>query len=377
MIPIQWRTIRAILEQGTNSQVFKTGLAAGMSWFVAQSVFGTPRPYFAPLAAILSLQVTVAESIARGVQRVVGVAAGILVAVGAGYFFHLTAWSVGLVVYGAVFLASRLHMGAQGIPQVAITALLVMTVGRMAPQYAWIRALDTAVGVIVAIGINALIWPPDATPAAEHALTILNQDVCDVLSAIRQDLISGLDSTHARHHLSHARRLDQALEDVKQAIRQAEKSLKWNVMAKRRRQRLKTLRQAATVLEHALTQVRGIARSLFVTVERNVDHPYASLPKAIATGLGDLLALMSQALKTYSRIIIRRDPHAAWQMERTLKQASHLRHLLAQNVQYAEVDWLDLAAVLADVEKMTQDLLVSSRLLIPLVIPAEQELERP
>ncbi len=374
MMRISWQKVRSLIEQGTNSQVFKTGLAAGASWFAAQRLFGTSRPYFAPLAAILSLQVTVAESVSRGVQRVAGVAGGIVLAVAAGYFFRLSAWSVGIVVYLAVFLATRLRMGTQGIPQVAVTALLVMTVGRMAPQYAWIRALDTAVGVVVAIAVNALVWPPDATPSAENAISVLDQEVCDVLGGIRADLIAGLSPDHASRHLRRARGVDRSLEEVKRAIRQAEKSLKWNVMASKRRLRLKTLRQAATVLEHALSQVRGIARSLFVTAERNVSDPYVSLPQAMATGMAELLAIMAQALGTYSRIIIDRDPHAAWQLERQLKQASQMRRLLAENVEGSAVDWIDLAAVLADVEKMTQDLLVSSRLLIPLVIPAARDL---
>jgi signal transduction histidine kinase len=189
-----------------------------------------------------------------------------------------------------------------------------------------------------------------------------------VLTDIRTDLLVGLHPGRASDHLSHARRVDHSLEAVKQAIRRAEKSLKWNFTASRRRQRLKTLRQAAVVLEHALSQVRGIARSLFVTAERNVKTPYLSLPSQMAQELGALLALMGSALQTYVRIIIDRNPHAALQMEHELKQASELRRLLAEYVRETELDWIDLAAVLADVEKMTKDLAISSRLLLPMVL---------
>lgn len=368
-----WINFRKLVSRGTDSQVFKTGLAAGASWFFAQWLIRTPRPYFASLAAILSLQVTVAESVSRGVQRVLGVGGGIVLAVIAGHFLHLTAWSVGLVVFLAVFFASRLHMGEQGIPQVAITALLVMTVGRTAPQYAWVRVADTAVGVVVAVAVNALIWPPDATPFAEEAITALDHEVVAVLTDIRMDLIDGLNPARASGHLSHAREVDHSLEAVKNAIRRAEKSLKWNFLASKRRKRLKTLRQAAMVLEHALSQVRGIARSLFVTAERNVASPYASLPGPVAKDLGGLLAEMGSALRTYIQIIIDRNPHAAFQMEGELKQASEKRRLLAEYVRDVELDWIDLAAVLADVEKMTEDLLVSSRLLVPLVLSGDSQ----
>ncbi|PSR29466.1 MAG: FUSC family protein [Sulfobacillus thermosulfidooxidans] len=365
-----WSSLRRLLATGIDAQVLKTGIAAGTSWYLAQWLFRTPRPYFAPLAAILSLQVSVADSISKGIQRVAGVGAGIAVAIFAGHFFRLSALSVGIVVYIAVFLATRLHMGPQGIPQAAITALLVMTVGRSASGYAWVRVVDTAIGVMVAVLVNALIWPPDATKAAETAIITLAHAVADVLLSIRQDLIDGLSAAEANQHLLRARHVDESLETVRDAIRRAEKSLKWNVLMVRRRRRLKTLRQVAIVLEHTLSQVRGIARSLFVTVERDTQDPYLALPESIATQLADLLALMGSALQTYIRIIVGVHPDAAYQLEKTLKQASKRQRLLLQEIRVSAGDWLDLAAVLADIEKMTEDLLVSARLLVPLVFPS-------
>ena len=64
----------------------KTAVAAGFSWFVAANLLGNQIPVFAPLAAVLTVQVTIWQSVSRGLQRVAGVMVGVLVA---GVFAHL------------------------------------------------------------------------------------------------------------------------------------------------------------------------------------------------------------------------------------------------------------------------------------------------
>ena len=63
-------------------QAAKTAVAAGISWFIAANLMGNSIPVFAPLAALLTVQVTVWDSVARGLQRVLGVVVGVLVASG-------------------------------------------------------------------------------------------------------------------------------------------------------------------------------------------------------------------------------------------------------------------------------------------------------
>ena len=60
-------------------QATKTAIAAGLSWFVAANVLRNNLPVFAPLAALLTVQVTLWESVSRGLQRVVGVVVGVAI----------------------------------------------------------------------------------------------------------------------------------------------------------------------------------------------------------------------------------------------------------------------------------------------------------
>src|SRR3954470_238533 len=83
---------------GLGERVLKTALAAGVSWQLAVWVPGNEHPYLAPVSAILLMQLTIAQSIDLAVQRNIGVALGVCVAVLAYAGFGVHPWSIALVV---------------------------------------------------------------------------------------------------------------------------------------------------------------------------------------------------------------------------------------------------------------------------------------
>jgi hypothetical protein len=365
---LPWDTLE---EWGISLQVAKTALAAAFAWALAGWLFHAPRPYFAPLAAILSVQATIAESLSRGIQRIFGVMGGIMLAILFTHWLGLHAWSLAVLVFIAMALATRLHLGAQGIPQVAVTALMVWAVGSQVKGYAWYRALETAVGAVVAAGVSALLWPPDFTPDAAESLRLLALGLADVMHGIAEDLRSGMDPEEANRHLKRARAIDAGLFRARRAMKRAETSLRWNPWHRGARGRLKELRHAVGVLDHSVIQVRGIARTLFVTLDRDVSQPSGALPPLLGRGLADVLTVMGEALKSYAYLIQAQDQHAAIRLEELLKEAHGMRHQLIQQAgRLLNEDggrFLDIAAVLVDLDKMSQDLVVSARLIIPIV----------
>lgn len=160
---------RLFARAGVGWQLTKTALAAGLSWWLAELLFSRARPYFAPLAAILTIQVTVAKSVSLGGQRILGVVGGIVVSFAVAHWLGVSAASVALVVLTAMALAAVLGLGPNAVTQSAITGLLVMALGTKA-SYAAARLVDTILGAIVAVLVNALLVPPDATPAAVAAV---------------------------------------------------------------------------------------------------------------------------------------------------------------------------------------------------------------
>jgi uncharacterized membrane protein YgaE (UPF0421/DUF939 family) len=69
-------------------RIVKISLASTISWEIARQI-GSKHPFFAPLAAILCLQVTVEESIQKSYQRILGIIAGVLLAEAASRFMSV------------------------------------------------------------------------------------------------------------------------------------------------------------------------------------------------------------------------------------------------------------------------------------------------
>ncbi|HVB10198.1 MAG TPA: FUSC family protein, partial [Bacillota bacterium] len=234
-------------------QAVKTAVAATLAWAVGTLVPGVTRPYFAPLAAILTVQVSVAASLKRAVQRTLGVVVGVLLALLLSHLVGLTAWGVGVLVLVSLTVGAWLRLGPTGAPQVAVSALLVLIVGALSgPAYAWQRAVETAIGAAVGVAVGALLVPPSDVPAARKSLQALATDLAECL-----DRMAG-----GGEGLAEARHLTRQAEAARAAIGRAEESLLYNVWAGRQRAELDQFRSAFAALEHTAIQVRGIARAL-------------------------------------------------------------------------------------------------------------------
>ena len=284
-----WHAVRMSLERiGLDERVLKTALAAALGWWLARVVVGAPQPYFAPLAAILIVQVTVAQTVSRGVQRVAGVVLGVAVAMVVTRFWGLTAWSIGGLVLAALCLGALAHLGSEGTPQVAVSALLVMIVGAQTRmEYAWLRAVETLVGAAVGVCVNALLVPPNYLPQAEAALTDLLREQAGVLRGVAAALGGqSVAGGAGRAALARARSVGRRLVEVRKAVRQAEESLTFNLLAVSQRRRLNRLRgllRATTRVALPAADLARICRDALDGVDRSGDPCAADL--AAAAGL--------------------------------------------------------------------------------------------
>jgi uncharacterized membrane protein YccC len=205
------------------SPIWKTALAAGLAWELAQWI-GSERPYFAPLAAILCLQVTVEESIWRGYQRVIGIVVGVLLATGVVRLIGLHGWSIALIVLIGTGLATWLRLGSQAIPQVGVSAMMVMTAGgHHYTYYAYERVIDTVLGAVIAILVNMFVVPPDYTPTARAAVTQAGERLARRFRAMGEWALQGAELSAGVRLQEEIRgyvdELHRASDDVKKAIR--------------------------------------------------------------------------------------------------------------------------------------------------------------
>src|SRR5262245_23858557 len=118
----RWRRVRAALLFAAQA-----ALAAGLSWLVANDVLHHPRPFFAPIAAVIALNVSVGQRLRRVVELVVGVALGILVGDSLIYFIGTGPVQIGAGVGVAIVVAVFLGGSPVVIGQAAASAVLVAT----------------------------------------------------------------------------------------------------------------------------------------------------------------------------------------------------------------------------------------------------------
>ena len=114
-----WRRVGVPLVQTT--------LAAGCSWFVAVHLLGHGAPLFAPVAAIVSIDLTLGQRLRRAIELVVGASVGI--GVGALLISEIGtgAWQIAVVVGLATSVAALLNGRAVINVQAAVSAILVAT----------------------------------------------------------------------------------------------------------------------------------------------------------------------------------------------------------------------------------------------------------
>src|SRR5262249_20094200 len=139
-----------------------------VAWTLGGMVPGAPPlPYLAPLTAVLTVQLTIAESVSGAVQRTAGAVVGVIMALMVGGFIGVNAFTLAAVVLVAQLIGRLLRLPQVGSAQVVTTALLVLTVGGVTSfTYGVGRVVETLVGALVGVAINALLVPPTHLSAA-------------------------------------------------------------------------------------------------------------------------------------------------------------------------------------------------------------------
>ena len=141
--------------------ILQAGVAAGLAWVVATDVFGHKQPFFAPVAAIITLGLTISQRGRRAVELAIGVAVGIavgdLLVLGIG----VGAAQLALVVMLAIAIAIFLGSGQMMANQAAVSAALVATIQPPTQGVTFARFLDALAGGTIALLVNALVLPAD------------------------------------------------------------------------------------------------------------------------------------------------------------------------------------------------------------------------
>jgi hypothetical protein len=282
-------------------------VAAVASYVVATLFFPGTQPLLAPLTAMLVVQVTPVSLLASGIDRVVAVVAGVLVAVAFALVVPLEWWSLGLLILVSITIGQVLRLRANLI-EVAISGMLVLGVGSLsAESVAWQRIAETLVGAAVGVAANLLFPPKVATADAGQAIYGLAVSVGELLKRAADELSEHAGERRdltptAEAWLGDARRITYDIPPIGAALVQAEQGRRLNVRALGTPDVGPGLRQGLEALEHSAVAIRGMFRAV---LDSTYDAGWLDDESAedVLLGLAETFRELAVGLDTFGQLV--------------------------------------------------------------------------
>lgn len=235
--------------------VAQSAAAAALAYFIAQVLLGHERPFFAPIAAVICLSVTLGRRTRRAVELVFGVAVGLLVA-------DLLVLTIGngtlqIAVVVLLAMAAAVFFGGATIlvNQAAVSAILVVVLQPPGAVFSPDRFLDALVGGGVALVVNYL-FPINPERLVERAA-----------APVFGDLIR-------------SRELDDEVRTFNEALEAGHETARLSPTRRRSLRHLEFYASASIRIELAVINTRVLARGVYNALERGDTIP-PQLPAAI------------------------------------------------------------------------------------------------
>ncbi len=303
--------------------IFQASVSAAIAWLIATELLGHSQPFFAPVAAIITLGITVGQRGQRAAEVALGVALGIAVAdllvlqIGTGT--AQLAVVVLLATSAAIFLGS----GQMLATQAAVSAALVATLQPPTDGFSFERFLDALVGGGVALVINALVLPARPLDLMRQASAPLLAELAAVLEDIAV-AVERRDQELAVASLQRARTIDELAARFEEAVDVSRETTRYAPPRRRSRGVVESYADAAGRIDLAVRNVRVLARGTIraLSLDENV-------PPDIAVALRDLAAAVRavpDALDDPDAIEAVRDPavRAAAEATKVLEATGNL-----------------------------------------------------
>jgi uncharacterized membrane protein YgaE (UPF0421/DUF939 family) len=266
--------------------ITQCAVAAGLAWFVAHDLVGHQRPFFAPIAAVISLGVSLGNRLRRVVELVLGVSLGVLVgdllisAIGSG------AWQIVLVVGLAMAIAVFADGATLLVAQAASSAVLVATLLPPGQQGGIDRCIDALIGGAVGVLVVAVLPTDPVGPVRRRARALLDE-LATVLDLIA-DALRNRDSGSAAPALERARASQPLIDELRAALRAGQEVTAVSPLHRRRRRVLGRFAELAERADYAMRNARVLGRRVYGALE--TDEP-------VTPELPDLLGELSSAVR--------------------------------------------------------------------------------
>ena len=255
--------------------LLKAAVATVLAWQVAVHLLDSPAPFYAPMAALLVVDRTMVRSLWASARRVAAVVVGMSIAWLVGSVVGVTWWSMVVVMFVALLIGRWRRLGDHGIQVPTMVLLSLITVNGTDTEFTSLTIVETVLGGIVGVAVNAVVLAPMHLDEPRDALRDLTSRVQDVLRDIATGLREGWDAERARHWYSSATDLGDRVPQALRAVETGRESTRWNWRHRIRPARIDWDGYVRTVeaVRRAQWQVAGIARTLVDAADDADRHP--------------------------------------------------------------------------------------------------------
>ena len=269
--------------------IAQCAVTAGLAWWLARELLQHTAPFFAPVAAILVLNVTYGNRLRRGVEVAIGVALGVFVGDVLVHVFGTGVWQIMIVVALAMSLASLVGAGQLMTIQAAVQAVIVTTL-LPDPGQGFGRWLDAVVGCVLALGV-ATIAPSAPLRKPGILAAQLLQEMAATLRAAATALRDS-DETAADQVLERARAGEAQLRTLQDAADEGLAVVRHSPFRRRQLGAALAYAQLTEPLDRASRNLRVLARRSVTAVWRRdvVPESYLRLLESNA-GLAERMAI--------------------------------------------------------------------------------------
>ncbi|MFD0264627.1 aromatic acid exporter family protein [Kitasatospora indigofera] len=289
------------------AQTAKVAVACALAWEAAVLLLGEDeQPVLAPLAALLTVQLTVLRTASQGLRQIGGVVLGALAALGMLRLAGANFATIGLAVGVCLAMGRLLRLGSQAA-EVPVTVLLVLSTG--AP-YAPVRIGDTLLGVASGILVNVLVAPPTYVSHAAHRSAGAAHHLAAVAHHTAEGLRDGWDEKASDGWLRRVEVAARELDHARRTVAQAQEGIRLNPRRLRRgadpATALGPLQEGLTCLGHVGDQLGSVLRGLDDLARGERRLPHEADARTAARGhlepIGEVLQALGDALDVFARI---------------------------------------------------------------------------
>ncbi|MEV6712411.1 FUSC family protein [Lentzea sp. NPDC051208] len=257
--------------RGAALPIVQCALSAGLAWLVATMVIGHQHPFFAPIAAVVCLGVSLGQRLRRVGELVVGVSVGVGVGDALISWIGSGPWQIALVVALAMSAAVLLDGGSVIALQAGSSAVLVATLLPPSAGGGFDRMIDALTGGLVGLAVAALI-PANPVTVAQRQLKVLTNTLSGALRELAGALDSK-DSVKAAGVLAELRTSQTTIDDYKAALQTGREITRIAPIRWRSKDELKRYQTAAGPVDYAIRNTRVLARRTMAALKADERIP--------------------------------------------------------------------------------------------------------